>query len=242
MRALASCIVPLILAAVSAPAHAVVVKLDFEGLNSSANESPLNYYNGGAGSAGTTGGPNYGVSFSSNTITGCTQPNSCANTNSAGNPSGSNIIFFTSGGSSIMNVLGGFDTGFSFLYSAANNPGTVTVWSGADRTGSLLATLTLPVTGNGSAVPGCVGTNFCPYFAAGVAFAGTAMSVDFAGTNNQIGFDDITLGASSPISAAPEPATWGLMLFGFGLVGRALRKRRAASGTGAAAPKTAVTA
>ncbi|QTD57656.1 PEPxxWA-CTERM sorting domain-containing protein [Parasphingorhabdus cellanae] len=28
------------------------------------------------------------------------------------------------------------------------------------------------------------------------------------------------------VSAVPEPATWGMMIFGFGMVGGALRRRR----------------
>lgn len=212
-------------AAVPQAASAAIV-IDFEGLDSTVNESPLDYYNGGAGSAGTTGGPNYGISFSSNSITGCTQPNGCANTNSAQNPSGSNILFFLSGGASTMNVASGFDTGFSFFYSAANNPGVVNVFSGLNATGELLATLVLPVTGNGAGLPGCQGTNFCPYTALGVTFAGIARSVDFGGTNNQIAFDDITLGsATAGGGAVPEPATWAMMMLGFGTVGATLRRR-----------------
>lgn len=205
-------------------ANADPIVLTFEGLNSSSNESPLNYYNGGAGSLGTTGGTNYGISFSGNTITGCTNPNPCANTNSAGNPSGSNIIFFLSGAQSTMNVAAGFDTGFSFFYSAVNVPGVVKVYSGLNSTGTLLATLNLPITPTGGT--GCLGAAFCPYVNFGVTFAGTAMSVDFAGTDNQIAFDNITLGSATAGGAVPEPATWAMMLVGFGAIGGALRRRQ----------------
>jgi hypothetical protein len=34
---------------------------------------------------------------------------------------------------------------------------------------------------------------------------------------------------NSLVSAAPEPATWGMMILGFGLAGAALRRKRAAS-------------
>lgn len=207
------------------PAGAATIVLSFEGLQSSTNEGPADYYNGGAGSAGTTGGPNYGISFSANTITGCTEPNSCANTNSALNPSGSNIIFFLGGGASTMNVAAGFDTGFSFFYSAAFNTGTVNVWSGLNSTGTLLATLVLPTNG-ASGTTGCLDEPFCPYSPIGVTFAGTAMSVDFAGTNNQIAFDDITLGSATAGGVVPEPTTWAMMLLGFGLMGGSLRYRR----------------
>ena len=215
----------LALATSSAAVAGPTIVLNFDALKSSVNESPLTYYAGGSGSAGTTGGPNYGVIFSSNTLTGCTQPNACANVNSAGNPSGSNVIFFQSGGASTMDVTGGFDTGFSFFYTAPFFSGSVNVWSGLDSTGTLLATLLLPTTANGANTPGCFGTNFCPYVPFGVTFSGFAHSVNFGGSNDQIGFDDITLG-SATAGGVPEPATWAMILMGFGLVGFGLRNRR----------------
>jgi hypothetical protein len=214
--------------AAAGAASAATITLNFDALNGGANEEPLNYYAGGFGSDGTGPGPNYGITFSSNTITGCVAGNPCANTNSALAPSNPNVIFFLSGGADTMDVAGGFTTGFSFFYSSVNVPGVVNVWSGLDGTGTLLATLNLPVTpANGA--PGCLGEPFCPYFEFGVNFAGTAMSVDFGGTANQIAFDNITLG--SPIAPLPEPAAWALMLVGFGGLGVALRSRRHASAT-----------
>lgn len=123
-----------------------------------------------------------------------------------------------------MNVAAGFDTGFSFFYSSNNTPGTVSVWSGLNSTGSLLATLNLPVNATGG--DGCFGTGFCPYTPFGVTFDGTALSVDFAGANNQIAFDDITLGSATPGGVVPEPATWAMMLVGFGMMGASMRYRR----------------
>ena len=45
----------------------------------------------------------------------------------------------------------------------------------------------------------------------------------FQSTENSFEFDDLAVGG-----AVPEPATWAMMLFGFGVVGSALRARRAA--------------
>lgn len=204
--------------------HAAVITLTFDALDGGANEGPLNYYAGGFGSDGTGPGPNYGITFSSNTITGCESGSSCANTNSAMTPSSPNLIFFVSGGASTMDVAGGFTTGFSFYYSSPGETGTVDVYSGLDGTGTLLASLTLPITTNGASVPGCLGTNFCPYSPFGVSFTGTAMSVSFAGADNAIAFDNITLGSSTP--GVPEPAAWALMLIGVGGVGAAVRGSR----------------
>jgi len=54
-----------------------------------------------------------------------------------------------------------------------------------------------------------------------VAFSGTAMSVNFSATANHIGFDDVTLGSSTPV---PEPGT--LVMFGSGALGLAGLLRR----------------
>jgi hypothetical protein len=60
--------------------------------------------------------------------------------------------------------------------------------------------------------------NFCPFEPIGVSFSGTAESVDFGGTVNQIVFDNITIGASVPVSDTPEPGSWLLMATGIILV------------------------
>jgi hypothetical protein len=53
------------------------------------------------------------------------------------------------------------------------------------------------------------------------------VSVSFvATTTNEVQTDNFVLDASGP-SAVPEPATWALMLSGFGLAGAALRRRPA---------------
>lgn len=45
------------------------------------------------------------------------------------------------------------------------------------------------------------------------------------GANNFTVFDNVTL-ATANLAAVPEPATWAMMLLGFGLVGATLRSRR----------------
>lgn len=45
-----------------------------------------------------------------------------------------------------------------------------------------------------------------------------------AGTTPSIVFDNLRFG--SAVAAVPEPATWGLMILGFGMVGTGLRQRR----------------
>ncbi len=221
----------LAMVAAISPANAgPVVVLDFEGVNAnypSGFAFVNNFYNGGTSSDGTSG-TNYGVSFSSNAQAIClnTIGTSCSNTSRGGLAPGSDKggLFFLSGSETFMNYSGGFDTGFSFFYSSASVPGSVNVYDGINGTGNILATIALsPNSGS------CVGYNagFCPFSAVGVSFGGTALSIGFAGVANQIVFDDITFGSVTPgTPGVPEPASWAMMIGGFGLAGAALRGSR----------------
>lgn len=211
-----------LLAAAAMPASAQ--SLNFAGLNGDSQELVLDFYNGGTGSLGSGPGTNYGISFSNNAIACSVQPGgSC---NSGGLPTGGNLLFFLSGSASTMNVAGGFNTGFSFFYSAINNPAFVNVYDGLNGTGNILATLNLPVTPSTPGAPACGGGQFCPYVPIGVAFAGTALSVDFGGSANQVAFAAITINSVTP-GAVPEPAAWAMMIGGFALAGAAMRGRKA---------------
>ena len=216
-------------AMVGVPLRAQVV-LTFEGLKN--QEAVLNYYNGGAGSLGSTGGGNYGVTFSSNALA-IIRGNAGGSGNFGGEPSPSTVLYFLSGNAATLNSSSGFTTGFSFFYSAINNPGTIRVFDGLNATGNVLATLNLAVTpstpGQGACANNPTGA-FCPFVPIGVSFGGTARSIDFGGTVNQIGFDNITFGSAVPMGTVPEPGTIALVAVGLtGLAGVVRARRRSAA-------------
>jgi hypothetical protein len=218
----------LLLAAASA--EAAVITLNFEGVAPYPNGNNVlvnEFYNGGTSSAGLSG-PNLGVQFNGDVLLLClnTVGTNCSNTSKGGlGVAGSDkgAIYFLSG-NPIMNVAAGFDTGFSGVFSAPFTPGTtIKVWSDVNAGGSLLASLTLGTT----TAAGCtIAGQYCPFEAFSLAFAGTAKSVQFGGTLNQQVFDDLTFGSLQP-GGVPEPASWAMLIAGFGLVGAAARRRRA---------------
>jgi hypothetical protein len=207
----------IVAALVSAASMAKAQVLTFEGLQ---NQEPIdNYYNGGLGGLGSGPGPNYGITFTSDSL--AIIANSAGGTgNFEDNPSGNTIAFFLSGVGDTMNAASGFNTGFSFYYSALD-AGSVTVWSGLNGTGTELANIALNPTGNN----GPSGAQYNVWDAIGVNFSGTAESAIFSGSANFIGFDDITLG-SATAGTVPDNGGYvtdmiaGLSLAGAGFLAR----------------------
>ncbi len=192
--------------------------LDFEGLGVLQNgpavfEGVGDFYNGGTGDAGSGPGQNFGVEFSDNALAivdadavGLTPISG----NFGGEPSPDTVLFFLTGSAATMTFRDGFTDGFSFFYSSINFQGSIVVYSGPEATGNVLATLVLPQTPfNGAPDPT---GQFSPFVPIGVAFDGVAQSIDFGGTINQIGFDNITFGSETPI--VPEPVSAGLLTAG----------------------------
>jgi len=196
--------------------------LTFEGIAVGPAQTAIgNYYNGTGGAAN-----NFGITFFGNALALNSTAFGCGGSgNFAQQPSGCGVLFFLTGGSTGMNRTAGFTTGFSLFYSAVNNAGSLQVWSGLNGTGSILASLALPVTPSAGGAA-CGGTAFCPFVAAGVGFAGMAQSIVFAGVADQIAFDNVTFGAVTPGGVIPEPSTYALMATGLvGLFGAARRRR-----------------
>lgn len=223
------------LAFAATTASASVVYLDFEGIASYPNGSDVliqNYYDGGAASNGNVG-PALGVRFTSDALLLCLNNvgTTCSNTSrgDVGLPGSRNGALYFPFANPAMNVAAGFDTGFSFTYSAPFATGTsVSIYDGLDGTGMLLATSLLPLTPDGKA-GGCDVTyaaNYCPFASFSLTFAGVAHSVVFGGLSNSQVFDDLTFGSATPGGGVPEPASWAMLVAGFGLVGAAARRRK----------------
>jgi PEP-CTERM motif len=227
-RSVCSAVVLSILLLLSASAYANSgILLTFQGVGDLQQVG--NFYNGG----GLTSTPNFGITFSSNFYG--LLPTPAGHGNYAKTPTGMPAIFICgatcgSGAGSavtgVMNVAPGFTNGLNFFYSLlATKPGqteTVTVWSGANGTGTILAVISL--SSNACAGP----VFYCTWSQAALSFSGTAHSVTFTGPADQLGLSDITVGSST--TAVPEPSS--IYLLGTGLAGVSLGGiRRLFSGT-----------
>jgi hypothetical protein len=200
------------LAMAQGSAMADVIVLDFEGLG---DQTPVgDFYNGGAGT-------NYGIHFGSNALS-IIDADAGGSGNFGNEPSPSTILFFLTG-SAVLDYAPGFTDGFSFFYTTVSFGGTVTVYDGLGATGNVLAVLQLDALGAG---PGDPSGTFSNWRAVGAAFSGTARSIDFGGTVNQVGYDDITFGSATAGGGnrVPEPGTLGLL--GLGLMGIGAARRR----------------
>jgi hypothetical protein len=138
------------------------------------------------------------------------------------------VVSFGSGGSISANIgnsglSGAFDDTFSFLlFSDGVGSGSVST-SFSSAVNSLIiqsvtvnGTITIPVTVDSAGFTGASAGNI-PLFAGQNSIRITGI----AGVNASYG-GNITFAPN----AVPEPATWAMMLVGFGMVGSAMRYRR----------------
>ena len=178
------------LMAAALPASAAFT-LDFEGIADSAQIN--GFYNGGTDSAGNMG-VNHGVLFGTNSLAAIDR-DAGGNGNFENEPSPSTAMFFLTG-SAVLNYSPGFTGGFSFYYSSTQGA-VVNVYDGLNATGSVVGTIQLDAQYN----KGCTGgadNTFCNWSLAGVTFSSAAKSIDFGGTVNQIGYDNMKFGVDAP--------------------------------------------
>jgi N-acetylneuraminic acid mutarotase len=167
------------------------VTMTFVGLTHFENVAA--YYNGGYGYNYFTNlplsgpGPNYGVTFS-NIQASIDEDTGRGNGNFGGEPSPDTAISMQS--NAVMNVANGFKS-LSFYYSNPNNNSKIYIYSGPNRTGTLLKTHDLPRTPYHGA-PDPTG-NLSPFVRTAVSFTGVGKSVDFSGEQFSAYIDDLTL-------------------------------------------------
>jgi hypothetical protein len=149
------------------------------------NEQILGYYDGGLGSFGTGPGPALGITFSSGFI--AVPP--------SGIGTGAKDAQLTTAMGTI-NLDTPYSGFFSFYFGSANSTDQVQLYSGANGSGSLLATSLL-------------GTTLFPFGYAGPAF----QSIVFTTTANTLRINAVTFGAF----VIPEPGS--VLLVAGGLVG-----------------------
>jgi hypothetical protein len=169
--------------------------LTFEALKD--DEQVQNFYNGGTGSLGSGPGPNYGISFDTNAVA-VVRVNPFPN-----DPSPPtvleldtlNVIDEGQTRSMTMNVSGGFTQQLNFWDIAILRAATVTIWSGTNGGGTMLAQTSLPLQS----------ANNVSFLFESLPFEGTAHSVVFTGGDQQLALDDISFG---PLTSVPEPSGW----------------------------------
>jgi hypothetical protein len=188
-----------------------IIVMDFEGLGDS--QPILEYYNGGLSGGGFGPGPNFGVTFSGPALS-LIASYAGGTGNFQNEPSPSTIMYFPDADNAIMNVLAGFQTGFSFYYTSTIYSGSVEVYSGLNGSGELMATISLAPLGS-LPIPG---GNYNIWAPVGVSFEGVAKSVKFGGAANQIGFDDITFGSETPGGDPGVPLSNWALLISVGLI------------------------
>ena len=121
-------------------------------------------------------------------------------------------------GSALLDLGAGYDN-LSFYWGSIDTYNSVEFFTGAGGSGTSLGVV------NGNMIPGATadGTQISTANNRRVFFdfgSDLAQSVRF--TSTQIAFELDSIGTD----AVPEPAVWGTMLAGFGLVGVTLRRRR----------------
>ena len=113
---------------------------------------------------------------------------------------------------------------FHFAPSTAIN--SVTIWfDDSDGAGGVSAPYSFDINSVNYLVPEPVGSAPSVFTASGLGFVGDTFTLTANRKNSWVFLSEVSFGG--PSRGVPEPATWGLMIAGFGMAGAALRRRRA---------------
>jgi hypothetical protein len=168
-----------------------------------------NYYNGGTNDAGASGA-NYGISFG---------PDALAITNDEFFSYYSNAptpgVLAAVGADAALNLDAGFTGAVSFWYSATENT-SVSIFSGLNGTGAVLATFALLA----NAQNDCSDTAYCNWDLASMNLGGIGKSIQFGSTAGVAGFDNVS------VSEVPLPGAALLLLSGLGGLGTLARRKK----------------
>lgn len=199
----------LVLAATTSAWAEAPITIDFEGAVGYVN--PIaEFYNGGTDGAGNSG-PNLGVSFTDAAV-GVSNDAYFSYYSNAPTMGTVMTAFDTT---ATMNVAKGFSGQLTFWYaSSAATVDAVTIYSGLDGTGTLLASASL----FGNASLGCSDTPFCHFDLTSVQFDGIAKSVNFGGNAQYVAYDNIGI--------TPVPEVHAYVMLAAGLLVMSFIKRR----------------
>lgn len=186
----------------------LAVTLTFEGVG---DVKPVgNFYD--------TSPNDFNIIFSPNTFGGVDTDAGGSIADFSNEPSSSTAVSSAPGSAPItLTSLDGLIDSVSFFYVNPFSQTTVTVFSGPNATGSILATQSFPITPTGSGDPNG-GFNTFTSSPVSVPFSGVAQSVQFSDGAASFGIDDVTV---QPI---PEPSSILAFLTFGGLASRTLLK------------------